>query len=205
MKWDKPSKTRRSLGFIEPCIPTVAAKVPEGPMWVHEIKHDGYRLIVRRSGDRVRLFTRGGYEWSDRYPRIVEAAKRVRGSFVIDGEAVVPDKYGIADFEKLHSREHDKSAMLWAFDLQSDVIADTFPDEAGVGSRSRTRTHRASCGFRMKRHSRGSDIGGDLFRAACNMSLEDIVSKRLIVPNEARRLTRYSVPNISRWKSLPQQ
>jgi ATP-dependent DNA ligase len=89
MEWSKPVKARRPMGFIEPCIPTVAAKVPEGPMWVHEIKHDGYRLIVRRSGDRVWLFTRRGYDWSDRYPRIVEAAKRLKGSFVIDGETVV--------------------------------------------------------------------------------------------------------------------
>jgi ATP-dependent DNA ligase len=75
MKWSKSIKGRRPVGFIEPCIPTAAAKVPEGPMWVHEIKYDGYRLIVRRSGDRVRLFTRRGYDWSDRYPSIVEAAK----------------------------------------------------------------------------------------------------------------------------------
>ena len=117
MKWSNPVKTRRPLGFIEACIPTVAAKVPEGPMWVHEIKHDGYRLIVRRSGDRVRLFTRRSYDWSERYPRIVDAAKRLKRSFVIDGETVVSDKHGIADFEKPHSREHEKSAMLWAFDL----------------------------------------------------------------------------------------
>jgi bifunctional non-homologous end joining protein LigD len=102
---------------MEPCIPTPAAKVPEGPMWLHETKHDGYRLIVRKSADRIRLFTRQGYDWSDRYLRIVEAAKRLKGSFVIDGEIVVSDKLGIADFEKLHSGEHNKSAMLWAFDL----------------------------------------------------------------------------------------
>jgi hypothetical protein len=97
MKWGIPIKARRPVGFMEPCIPTAAAKVPEGPMWVHEIKHDGYRLIVRRSGDRMRLFTRRGYDWSERYSRIVDAAKRLKGSFVIDGEAVVSDKYGIAD------------------------------------------------------------------------------------------------------------
>jgi bifunctional non-homologous end joining protein LigD len=84
---------------------------------MHEIKHDGYRLIVRKSGDRVRLFTRRGYDRSDRYPRIVEAAKKIKGTFLIDGEAVVSNGCGIADFEKLHSREYDKSAMLWGFDL----------------------------------------------------------------------------------------
>jgi hypothetical protein len=48
-------------GFIEPCIPILAHKPPAGPQWVHEIKHDGYRLLVRRDGERVRLFTRRGH------------------------------------------------------------------------------------------------------------------------------------------------
>ena len=58
----------RTDGFVEPCIPTRALKPPVGPDWVHEIKHDGYRLIVRRDGATVRLFTRRGYDWTDRYP-----------------------------------------------------------------------------------------------------------------------------------------
>src|SRR5580692_8337417 len=48
----------RADGFVAPCIPTRAAKPPAGPDWVHEIKHDGYRLIVRREGEAVWLFTR---------------------------------------------------------------------------------------------------------------------------------------------------
>jgi bifunctional non-homologous end joining protein LigD len=52
----------RTDGFVDPCIPTRAAKAPVGPGWVHEIKHDGYRLIVRRDGKAVRLFTRRGYD-----------------------------------------------------------------------------------------------------------------------------------------------
>jgi bifunctional non-homologous end joining protein LigD len=57
---------------------------------MHEIKHDGYRLIVRRDGSAVRLFTRRGYEWSDRYPAIARAAAKLRArSFTIDGEAAV--------------------------------------------------------------------------------------------------------------------
>jgi bifunctional non-homologous end joining protein LigD len=60
----------RSDGFIEPCIPSRALKPPSGPDWVHEIKHDGYRLIVRRPGPLVRLFTRRGFDWTDRYPAI---------------------------------------------------------------------------------------------------------------------------------------
>jgi bifunctional non-homologous end joining protein LigD len=56
------SRRVRTDGFIDPCIPTLAAKAPSGPDWVHEIKHDGYRLIARRDGKAVRLFTRRGHD-----------------------------------------------------------------------------------------------------------------------------------------------
>jgi bifunctional non-homologous end joining protein LigD len=57
---------RRPSGFIEPCLPSKVARPPSGPLWVHEIKHDGYRLMVRRDGARVRCFTRNGHDWADR-------------------------------------------------------------------------------------------------------------------------------------------
>jgi hypothetical protein len=66
--------TVRPSGFVEPCIPTRAAKPPASPGWVHEIKHDGYRLQVHRHGAAVRLFTRRGYDWSERYPAIASTA-----------------------------------------------------------------------------------------------------------------------------------
>jgi bifunctional non-homologous end joining protein LigD len=69
---------------------------------VHEIKHDGYRLIVRKDGSRVRMFTRRGFDWTDRYPAIRVALKMVRVSSVtIDGEAVWCAKGGLSDFDKL--------------------------------------------------------------------------------------------------------
>src|ERR1700755_3254852 len=90
---------------FEPCIPTRGAAVPAGPDWIHEIKHDGYRLIVQRQDKRVRLFTRNGHDWTDRYPLIVEAALKNRpGSFVIDGEGLLLGVDGISDFDGLHSR-----------------------------------------------------------------------------------------------------
>jgi hypothetical protein len=84
---------------------------------VHEIKHDGYRLIVRRDGDVVRLFTRRGHDWSGRYPAIAKAALRLRArSFTIDGEAAVCAD-GVAIFDALHRRGTVTEAMLYAFDL----------------------------------------------------------------------------------------
>jgi ATP-dependent DNA ligase len=70
--------------MFEFCLPTRAKIVPDSPDWLHEIKYDGYRLRVDRDGDRVRLITRSGYNWTD-YPWIVEAARkrgRLEGIFL---------------------------------------------------------------------------------------------------------------------------
>ncbi len=79
-----------SIGFIAPCQPSKAERPPSGPEWVHEIKHDGYRLMVHWDGDRVRCFTKNGHDWADRFPSIVEAARGFTNTtFLIDGEAVI--------------------------------------------------------------------------------------------------------------------
>ena len=62
---------RLLVGFIQPCIASEATKVPTAPGWVHDIKHDGDRMQVRKVGDRVRLWTRQGFNWTEHYPRIV--------------------------------------------------------------------------------------------------------------------------------------
>ena len=69
-------------------------KVPAGPDWLHEIKHDGYRLIVQREGKRVRLFTRNGHDWTARYPLIIEAALKNRAVEI--GDAVNTEQDGFA-------------------------------------------------------------------------------------------------------------
>ena len=85
-----------------PCLPTSGKTVPATPAWLHEVKYDGYRLIVARNGDRVRLFTRNGHDWSGRYPWIVESALKNRyRQFVIDGEAVILGVDGVSDFNAL--------------------------------------------------------------------------------------------------------
>jgi ATP-dependent DNA ligase len=104
--------------MFEFCLPTGAKVVPDGPDWIHEIKYDGYRLRVERDGDRVRLITRGGYDWTKRYPWIVEAARKIRQNrFVLDGEAVNLGVDGISDFDALHSGKHNEEVQLCAFDI----------------------------------------------------------------------------------------
>jgi ATP-dependent DNA ligase len=63
---------------------------PSGPAWLHEIKHDGYRLMARLECERTRLFSRRGHDWSERFPRIRDALTSLKAqSATIDGEAVV--------------------------------------------------------------------------------------------------------------------
>jgi ATP-dependent DNA ligase len=78
-------------GFVPPCLPTKATEPPSGSLWLHEIKHDGFRVIARKDGGRVRLSSRPGNDLTWRFPLVVEALARLRSrSVIIDGEAVSP-------------------------------------------------------------------------------------------------------------------
>jgi ATP-dependent DNA ligase len=98
-------------GFVVPAQPVKARKPPVGTAWVHEIKHDGYRMIVRRDGPSVRLYSRNAYDWTARLSAIAAA------SFTIDGEAVVLGPDGLSLFDELRRREAADTAILYAFDL----------------------------------------------------------------------------------------
>ncbi|MGE9009469.1 hypothetical protein ACO2JO_12850 [Leptospira interrogans] len=163
---------------FEPCIPTRATKVPTSKNWLHEVKHDGYRLIVHREGKRVRLFTRNGFDWSDKYPLITEAALRIRStSFVLDGEAVLLGVDGISDFDGLHSRKHNDEVQFYAFDM---LVADgedirKLPLTMRKTNLARLLARRVD-GIFISDFERG-EIGPELFRHACLMGLEGLVSK----------------------------
>ena len=180
-----PSDTAHRDGYVPPCIPTRAYKVPAGPDWVHEIKHDGYRLQVRRDGDAVRLFTRRGYDWTDRYPAIAATAAILRlsraRSFTLDGEAVVTGADGVAVFDALHRRRKVTDAILYAFDLLElngeDMRQLPLRERKARLERllSRSRT-----GIVFNEHT--DQDGATVFQHACKMGLEGIVSKRLSAP-----------------------
>jgi bifunctional non-homologous end joining protein LigD len=105
-------------GFIAPCLPTKTDKLPSGGLWLHEIKHDGFRVIARKDGDRVRLYSRPGNDLTRRFPLIADALARLRSrSCIIDGEAVACDDNGVASFDLIrHHRANDR-IFLYAFDL----------------------------------------------------------------------------------------
>jgi bifunctional non-homologous end joining protein LigD len=105
-------------GFVVPAQPVASEAPPSGADWVHEIKHDGYRMIVRRDGDSVRLYSRRAIDWTDRLPAIVAGAVLLNAkSFTIDGEAVVIGPDGLTNFEALRQHGSGDIAVLYAFDL----------------------------------------------------------------------------------------
>jgi bifunctional non-homologous end joining protein LigD len=105
-------------GFIAPCLPTKAQTPPSGALWLHEIKHDGFRVVARKDGDRVRLYSRPGNDLTYRFPLIVESLARLRSrSCIIDGEAVACDDDGMPSFNRIRYRRHDASVFPYAFDL----------------------------------------------------------------------------------------
>jgi bifunctional non-homologous end joining protein LigD len=104
------------MGFIAPCLPMKAPRPPSGPLWIHEVKHDGFRIIACKDGDQVRLYSRQGYDLSQRFPRIVEAMARLP-SCTIDGEAIACDESGVPSFNLLLHRKRDDHVFLYAFDL----------------------------------------------------------------------------------------
>jgi len=170
------------------CLPTRSTIVPHGPDWLHEVKYDGYRLRVERDGDRVRLITRRGYSWTDRYPWIVETALKNRQQrFVIDGEAVILGVDGISDFDALHSGKYNAEVQLCAFDILAEGGDDLrkLPLSMRKVNLERLLARRPE-GVFINPFERG-EIGPDLFRAACIMGLEGLVSKRRDRPYEAGR------------------
>lgn len=171
---------------FDPCLPSRGTKVPASPDWLHEVKYDGYRMIVHREGKRVRLFTKNGHDWTDRYPRIVEAALKNRSSsFVIDGEAVLLGVDGISDFDGLHSRKFDDEVQLYAFDALAADGDDlrALPLSMRKTNLDRLLTRRPD-GIFVAPFEHG-EIGPDLFVAACRMELEGIVSKHRDRPYRA--------------------
>jgi bifunctional non-homologous end joining protein LigD len=159
-------------------LPVKADKVPTGPDWFHEIKHDGYRMMGIRERERVRLITKGGLDWTERYPWIVETARKLKQEqFVLDGEAVVLNVDAMSDFDALHSRRHDHEVQLYAFDMLAGDGDDYRRPPLSLRKTNLARLlARRSEGIHAAPYEQG-EIGPDLFRHACLLGLEGIISK----------------------------
>jgi bifunctional non-homologous end joining protein LigD len=166
-------------GFIAPCLPSAAPQAPSGDGWLHEIKHDGFRVIARKTDNRIKLYSRPGNDLTDRFLLIVEALAKLRSrSCIIDGEAVACGDDGISLFNRIRYRRHDATVFLYAFDL-IELDGDDLRREP-LAVRKATLASllaRGPPGLRLNEHIDEKD-GPLVFAQACKLGLEGIVSKR---------------------------
>jgi bifunctional non-homologous end joining protein LigD len=159
--------------------PTNGPRPPSGDLWLHEIKHDGFRVIAWKDGKSVRLYSRPGNDLTYRFLLIVEAMARLRSrSCIIDGEAVACGEDGIASFDRIRYRHHDAAVFLYAFDLVELDGDDLRRDPLAVRKATlASLLARAAPGLRFNEHLDEAD-GPLVFAHACKLGLEGIVSKR---------------------------
>jgi len=169
--------------FIEPELTTLVEAPPSGSAWIHEVKFDGYRLGARIENGKAKLFTRSGLDWTRKFPTIAKAlAKTKLTSAWLDGEVVVPDEKGLSSFSSLQhalSKGDDRAMVFHLFDLpylngrdlrdlpliqRKQMLHDTLFAKKANAALVYSDHHEAD--------------GGDFFKAACNMALEGVVSKR---------------------------
>lgn len=164
-------------GFIKPALATSIEKVPSGERWIHEVKFDGYRVQVHIANDAVKVLTRRGNDWTNRFKKIATDAWHLNvKTAIIDGEVIVPSADGVSDFSVLQNELRGQSTklVLYAFDL---LYLD------GYDLRKAPLIERKSL---LRSLVAKSDIlfsesfetdGAAMFKEACKMGLEGVVSK----------------------------
>ncbi|MBB3453869.1 bifunctional non-homologous end joining protein LigD [Rhizobium sp. BK313] len=196
----RPDKSQPQLALdpmparIEPCLAKLVPKPPVGPQWAFEVKWDGYRLAVHVEPSGVRVITRGGHDWTHRFPTIARAAKVLGTTMILDGEAVVLDDQGRPDFGALQNslggrggKRPAGEAIFYAFDL---LYYDGH-DLTGMELTARRHMLENVIGDSLAtiRLSEEVDAEGDVFfAAACEHGLEGIIAKRTDQPYRSGRL-----------------
>ncbi|MBB2754621.1 UNVERIFIED_ORG: bifunctional non-homologous end joining protein LigD [Rhizobium aethiopicum] len=181
-------------GRIEPCLALLKPAPPQGPDWAFEVKWDGYRLAIHIEPKGVRIITRGGHDWTHRFPVIAEAARTLGvGTAILDGEAVVLDKQGRSDFGALQrslggrgGKRSSTESVFFAFDLLY------FDGHDLTGTELSVRRHLledfldgATGAIQLSDEVYGD--GAELLANACSMGLEGIIAKHRDRPYRSGR------------------
>ena len=182
LRSDTPGIRRVSYpGFIEPCLATLIDRAPRTKGWIHEIKFDGYRTQLHLHGAKPKAFTRRGNDWSKRFEYLLsELVMLPTRECIIDGEAVIQDEQGLSDFGALQddlAKGGSDRIVYFAFDLLYldgfDLRRTPLLERKGILAElvggQRRRLH-------LSAHQEGS--GAAMFKRACQMGIEGVVSKR---------------------------
>ncbi|MGH6858736.1 MAG: non-homologous end-joining DNA ligase [Phyllobacterium sp.] len=170
---------------IEPCLALLKTSIPAGADWLFEVKWDGYRLAIHIESGGVRIITRGGRDWTHRFPAIAEAARNLGvGTAILDGEAVVLDERELPDFGLLQQslggrdgKRTSQEAVLYAFDLLYFDGQD-LRDMDLVGRRHLLQDLVGGAGGAIRFSEAIEGEGATLLIDACRHGLEGIIAKR---------------------------
>ena len=176
-------RSRPFPSYVEPALATLTPKPPAAANWVHEIKFDGYRAQLHKRDAGTKMFTRRGYDWSDRFRNIIASTHELKThGAILDGEVIVPTNEGRSDFGALESalgkKGGDDRLVFYAFDiLHLEVL-----DLRGCTLVDRKRVLEALLQgvkgpIKYSEHLEAS--GSEVFRNACELELEGVVSKRM--------------------------
>ncbi|MFW6323786.1 MAG: DNA ligase D [Desulfovibrionales bacterium] len=168
---------------VKPELAMLGEAPPEGDEWVHEIKHDGYRIIAYVEGEGVRLVSRNRKDWTERFPAIARALPALPvEAAVLDGEVVVQQPDGTSDFQSLQNLLQGTGRgmlLYYVFDL---LYLDGFDLRGAPLIARKDLLEKVLAGspgedlpVRFSGHIRGR--GEQVFRHACRFALEGIVSK----------------------------
>src|SRR5437763_3977692 len=178
-------------GFIEPCDPTLREQAPNGPDWLHEIKVDGYRAQLHVRAGRVTIYSRSGHDWTEQFGQIARTAQVLSDrELIIDGEATVLGNTGLPDFQALRrelSRKHSDRLIYLAFDL---LYLEGY-DLRHAPLIERKRALKVVLAKAPEKIAVSDFLevqdGQTVYRQACAMGLEGIVSKRRDSPYRSGR------------------
>ncbi len=172
--------------LIEPELATLVDRAPEGPDFIHEIKLDGYRLLVRRHQSTVQIFSRNGLDWTERLPQLVASVQALPAeSLWMDGELVALNPQGVSDFQLLQNSlkgRDEQNLVYFAFDLPyangQDLRGCSLLERKSALRALLPSTGRDSSQIIYSDHVVGK--GPELFAKACESKLEGIISKRAL-------------------------
>src|SRR5262245_40212848 len=176
------SASSTGLGFIKPELPTLVPEPPTGEGWIHEIKYNGYRTLIVIDRGQVRAFTRNGHVWTAAYRRVVAACTKLAcETAMLDGEMAIQDEHGITDFHALRSAIYraPHRILYFAFDILHlngrDLRDRPLMDRRELLRMLVNPDKRSAIQF--SDHVEGD--GAAFFKAAAEIGLEGIVSKRM--------------------------
>jgi bifunctional non-homologous end joining protein LigD len=181
-------RSRPLADFVEPCLPRPADRPPIGGDWLHEIKHDGFRIMARRDAASVRLLTRNGHDFAGRFPLAAAAVAALPArSCLIDGEAIVTDQKGLAVFDLIRGHSPSASAVLCAFDLL-ELDGEDLRREPIETRKSALKSLLPGKHAGIVFNAHFIADGAIVYRQACTLGCEGIVSKRLGSPYRSGRV-----------------